>query len=60
MAVKPTNPADYREITYTTARWAILRELRDEATKIMTALEAVAFSRQHSWKHSKRRRQNDQ
>lgn len=41
MAVKPTNPADYREITYTTARWAILRELRDEATKIMTALEAA-------------------
>ena len=40
MTVKPTKPADYKEVTYTTAHWALLKELRSEAEKIMTALEA--------------------
>jgi len=39
MTVKPTRSSDYREVTYTSARWAQLRELRDEAVKIMAALE---------------------
>jgi hypothetical protein len=40
MAVKPTKPAEYREVTYTAAHWTLLRELRDEAAKVMAALEA--------------------
>ena len=44
MAVKPTKPADYNEVTYTTARWALLEELRGEAVKVMTALEAFHLS----------------
>ncbi len=40
MAVKPTRPADYKEVAYTEARWALLRELRAEAAKVMAALEA--------------------
>jgi uncharacterized protein len=39
MAVKPTKPADYKEVMYTTTRWALLRELRGEAVKVMIALE---------------------
>jgi hypothetical protein len=39
MAVKPTKPSDYEEVTYTSARWALLRELRIEAVKVMSALE---------------------
>ncbi len=39
MAVKPTKPADYREVTYTATRWALLHELRSEAVKVMAALE---------------------
>ena len=40
MAVKPTKPSDNKEVTYSAARWALLRELRDEAVKVMSALEA--------------------
>jgi hypothetical protein len=40
MAVKPTKPSDYKEVTYTATRWELLRELRKEAVKIMSALEA--------------------
>src|SRR5271157_2609850 len=39
MAVKPTKPSDYREVTYTSARWTLLKELRSQAEKIMAALE---------------------
>lgn len=41
MAVKPTKPADYREVTYTAARWKLLSKLRGEAVKVMAALEAA-------------------
>jgi predicted nucleotidyltransferase len=37
--VKPTRRRDFREVTYDSARWALLRELRDKATQIMAALE---------------------
>ena len=40
MAVKPTKPADYKEVNYKAARWALMRELRAEAVKVMAALEA--------------------
>ncbi len=40
MAVKPTKPADYKEVNYTSARWELLRELRGEAAWVMSALEA--------------------
>jgi hypothetical protein len=40
MAVKPTQPSDYKEVTYSVARWALLRQLRGEAGKMMAALEA--------------------
>ena len=39
MAVKPTKPSDYREVTYTTERWQILKALRGQAEQIMAALE---------------------
>ncbi len=40
MAVKPIRSGDYQEITYTNARWALLKELRSRAVEVMTALEA--------------------
>jgi predicted nucleotidyltransferase len=40
MATKPTTRNDYKEVTYTRARWAQLKELREKAIPIMTALEA--------------------
>jgi len=39
VTVKPTKPADYKEVTYATVRWALLRELRDEAVRVMAALQ---------------------
>lgn len=39
MAVKPTKPSDYKEVTYTDLRWQQLIELRGQAEKIMAALE---------------------
>lgn len=39
MAVKPTKPADYKEVNYTSARWELLRELRGEAAWVMSALD---------------------
>jgi hypothetical protein len=44
MAVKPTKPADYNEVTYTAARWALLEKLRGEAIKVMAALEVFHLS----------------
>ena len=43
MAVKPTKPSDYREVTYNIARWQLLKELRWQAEKIMTILEEFHF-----------------
>ena len=40
MAVKPTKHADYKEVTYNSARWMLLTELRSKAAEIMAALEA--------------------
>jgi len=40
MAVKPTKSADYKEIIYTSARWALLKELSNKAIEIMASLEA--------------------
>jgi predicted nucleotidyltransferase len=39
MAVKPTKHADYREVTYSSARWQLLTELRGKAVEVMAALE---------------------
>jgi predicted nucleotidyltransferase len=39
LAVKPTRRRDFREVTYDSARWALLRELREKAMRIMAALE---------------------
>src|SRR3972149_11858203 len=39
MAAKPEKRADYKEVIYNSARWALLREYREKATQIMTALE---------------------
>ncbi len=39
MAVKPTKRADYKEVTYSSARWALLKELRSKAVEVMAALE---------------------
>ena len=39
MAVKPTKHADYKEVTYTSARWQLLNELRSKAEEVMAALE---------------------
>jgi predicted nucleotidyltransferase len=40
MGTKPKNHADYQEVIYNGARWALLRKYREEATRIMTALES--------------------
>ncbi|MGD0204563.1 MAG: nucleotidyltransferase domain-containing protein [Candidatus Bathyarchaeia archaeon] len=40
MAVKPTKHADYKEVTYNSARWTLLTELRTKAAEIMVALDA--------------------
>lgn len=39
MAVKPTKSADYKEVTYSSARWELLLEFRNKAAEIMAALE---------------------
>jgi len=39
MAVKPTKPADYKEVTYSSARWQLLNEFRNKAAEVMAALE---------------------
>jgi predicted nucleotidyltransferase len=39
LSTKPTKHADYKEVSYSRARWALLGELREKATQIMTALE---------------------
>jgi predicted nucleotidyltransferase len=39
MAAKPEKRADFKEVIYDSARWAMLREYREKATRIMTALE---------------------
>jgi predicted nucleotidyltransferase len=39
MAVKPTKHADYKEVTYSSARWQLLNELRSKAVEVMAALE---------------------
>jgi len=40
MAVKPTKPADYKEVTYNSERWTLLTKFRDKAKEVMTALES--------------------
>ena len=39
MAVKPTKHGDFNEVTYSSARWAMLKELRGKAVGVMEALE---------------------
>lgn len=40
MVTKPKKHAEYKEVVYNSARWALLEELREKATRIMTALES--------------------
>ena len=44
MAVKPSKPAEYREVNYTEERWKLLHQLRDEARLVMSALESAHLS----------------
>ena len=39
VATKPKKHVDYKEVRYSSARWALLRELREKTMRIMTALE---------------------
>jgi predicted nucleotidyltransferase len=39
MSTKPKKRAEYKEVIYSSARWALLGELREKAMQIMTALE---------------------
>jgi uncharacterized protein len=39
MAIKPNKHGEYKEVTYSTARWVQLKALRDKAVCIMSALE---------------------
>ena len=41
MALKPEKRADYREVTYNKAHWALLQQYRTKATQILTALETA-------------------
>ena len=40
LATKPTRRVDYKEVIYSSARWKLLKESREKATRIMTALES--------------------
>ena len=40
LATKPTRRVDYKEVIYSSARWKLLEESREKATRIMTALES--------------------
>jgi uncharacterized protein len=40
MATKPTKPSEYKEVTYTNARWQLLKELRSNAIEVMMALDS--------------------
>jgi hypothetical protein len=40
MSTKPKKGDEYKEVTYSSAHWALLGELREKATRIMTALDA--------------------
>jgi predicted nucleotidyltransferase len=40
MATKPKKRAEYKEVIYSSTHWALLRELREKAMRIMAALEA--------------------
>ena len=40
MAVKPTKQGEYQEVTYSSVRWELLKELRGKAVWVMAALEA--------------------
>jgi predicted nucleotidyltransferase len=40
MSTKPKKRAEYKEVIYSNSRWALLRELREKAMRIMAALEA--------------------
>ena len=39
MATKPKKHAEYRELSYSSARWALFVKLREKAKLVMTALE---------------------
>jgi predicted nucleotidyltransferase len=40
LGAKPTRRVDYKEVIYSSARWKLLKESREKATRIMTALES--------------------
>jgi predicted nucleotidyltransferase len=40
VATKPTRRVDCKEVVYSSARWKLLEESREKATRIMTALES--------------------
>ncbi len=40
MAVKPTKHGEYKEVTYSSARWEQLKDLREKAVWVMSALDA--------------------
>lgn len=40
VVAKPKKHAEYKEVVYNSAHWALLGELREKATRIMTALES--------------------
>ncbi|HLN89432.1 MAG TPA: nucleotidyltransferase domain-containing protein [Candidatus Binatia bacterium] len=48
MAIKPTKREEYKEVTYSSRRWAQLKELRCKAVCIMAALETFHL---HSLTH---------
>ena len=58
MAVKPTKHADYKEVTYNSARWALLKELRSKAQK-SSCPRRVSSAVSYPWKHSARRRKEN-
>lgn len=48
MATKPKKQADFKEVTYNSERWSLLREFREKAMAIMAALES---NRLHAMVH---------
>jgi predicted nucleotidyltransferase len=51
MAVKPERHGGYKEVTYSFARWTLLKEYREKAAKIMATLESVHLQAlAHGWR----------
>ena len=57
MAVKPTKPSDYKEVTYSAARWAAFARAAGRSGQGYVGFGSVSFAFDYAWKLSQRRRE---